>query len=109
MENVKIDIPPPDPVVNEYIPSAAMENTHNNPESEPQRNSLNPVVPPVVKQNNTFDLAKAITKNQMVPQRLWEFDGEPGRYITWKHSFLNVMNDINSTTLEQLDLLLNNL
>lgn len=46
MENVKIDIPPPDPVVNEYIPSAAMENTHNNPESELQRNSLNPVVPP---------------------------------------------------------------
>ena len=29
--------------------------------------------------------------------------------MTWKHSFLNVMNDINSTTLEQLDLLLNNL
>lgn len=109
MENVKIDIPPPDPVVNEYIPSAAMANTHNNPESEPQRNSLNPVVPPVVKQNNTFDLAKAFTKNQMVPQRLWKFDGEPGRYITWKHSCLNVMNDINSTTFEQLDLLLNNL
>lgn len=45
----------------------------------------------------------------MVPQRLWKFDGEPGRYIAWKHSCLNVMNDINSTTFEQLDLLLNNL
>lgn len=67
MENVKIDIPPPDPVINEYIPSAAIENIHNNPEPEPPRNSLNPVVPLVVQQtdfnqNNTFDLAKAVVK-----------------------------------------------
>lgn len=112
MENVSI--PPPDQVVSENIPSAAIENTHNNPRSEPPRNLLNPVVFPVVQQtdtnqNNTFDLAKAVVKNQMIPRRLWKFSGEHGRYITWKHSFLNVMNDINSTTLEQLDLPLNNL
>lgn len=69
MENVKIDIPPPDPVINEYIPSAAIENIHNNPEPEPPRNSLNPVVPLVVQQtdfnqNNTFDLAKAVVKKK---------------------------------------------
>lgn len=67
IENVKIGIPPPDPVINEYIPSAAIENIHNNPEPEPPRNSLNPVVPLVVQQtefnqNNTFDLAKAVVK-----------------------------------------------
>lgn len=45
----------------------------------------------------------------MIPQRLWKFSGEPGRSMTWKHSLLNVMNYINCTTLEQLDLLLNNL
>ena len=29
--------------------------------------------------------------------------------MTWKHSFLSVMEDINANSLEQLDLLLNNL
>lgn len=82
MENVKIEIPPPDPVVSENMPSAAIENTQNNHESEPPRNSLNSIVPPVVQQtdtnqNNTFDLAKAVVKNQMIQQRLWKFSGEP--------------------------------
>lgn len=78
MENVSI--PPPDQVVSENIPSAAIENTHNNPESETPRNLLNPVVFTVVQQtdtyqNNTFDLAKAVVKNQMIPRRLWKFSG----------------------------------
>ena len=29
--------------------------------------------------------------------------------MTWKHSLFNVMEDINANSLEQLDLLLNNL
>lgn len=35
MENVTTGIPPPDLVVSEKIPYAAIENTHNNPEFEP--------------------------------------------------------------------------
>lgn len=62
MENVKIDIPPPDPVINEYIPSAAIENIHNNPEPEPPRNSLNPVVPLVVQQTDFNQNTKAVVK-----------------------------------------------
>ena len=73
---------------------------------------LNPsAVPFTPKQTSTeaADLAKLVAKNQLLPRRLWNFNDDPGRYLTWKYSFMNVMSEISATTLEHLDLLVNHL
>ncbi|XP_062585367.1 uncharacterized protein LOC134247040 [Saccostrea cucullata] len=66
-ENMRMNAPPPDPVLNE-IPSPAIVDAHDIKVSEPIQNSLISVVPQVLQQTNTkqdtvFDLAKAVCEN----------------------------------------------
>lgn len=80
--------------------------------TENKTHETNPsVVLPTPKQNPTeaADLAKLVAKNQLLPRRLWNFNDDSGRYLTWKYSFMNVMSEISATTLEHLDLLVNHL
>lgn len=97
--------------INSPLNSPCDDQVHNKTESK--ENVLNPAAVPfnpyANKQNDAVDLARLVAKNQLLPKRLWQFNDEPARYLTWKYSFLNVMNEINATEMEQLDLLVNHL
>ena len=100
-ENFEINTPSPNPaVIPESESFAVNEVKHRIPVLDPPRSSLNPaavwfVSPNKICDNDALELAKVVVKNQMIPQRLWKFNGEPARYVKWKHSFLSVMEDIN--------------
>ena len=76
-DNFEIYTPPPNPAVipeDEYF--AANEVTQRIPVLDPPRSSLNPTavsfVPPSNRDKDALELAKAVVKNQMIPQRLWK-------------------------------------
>ncbi|XP_061166393.1 uncharacterized protein LOC133175314 [Saccostrea echinata] len=97
---------------NEAFPQEARQTPPSLRTPENKINELNPsAVPFTPKQTSTeaADLAKLVAKNQLLPRRLWNFNDDPGRYLTWKYSFMNVMSEISATTLEHLDLLVNHL
>lgn len=52
-------------------------------------NELNSSVAPFIpKQSLTeaADLARLVVKNKFLPTRLWNFNDDPGRYLTWKYN-----------------------
>lgn len=57
---------------------------------------VNPTAEAVIpmKENEAFELAKIVMKNQSIPQRLCKITGEPSHYLPWKESFQSVMYDI---------------
>ncbi|KAK3105250.1 hypothetical protein FSP39_020813 [Pinctada imbricata] len=99
-ENVGVDRPPP---------IQSMDNDHVSPVPVlASSHRLDPDTTPF-QPNEAVQLAKVVVQNQLIPQRLWKFDGEPSRYLTWKHSFQSVMSDLSVNSFMNLDLLINNL
>lgn len=84
--------------------------------TEKPRTLLNPNAPEfvTVKQDKnvlseTNELAKLLAKKQLIPTRLSTFDDVPGHYFVWKSTFENVTDELGASTLEKLDLLIQNL
>ena len=64
---------------------------------------------PVSGKDQMSELARLMAKNQLLPKRLPHFGDEPSRYLSFKFSFVNILEEIKASPLEQLDLLVNHL
>ncbi|CAG2239413.1 unnamed protein product [Mytilus edulis] len=71
---------------------------------------LNPTAQPFVpsQRNEAQELAKFMVKKDLITSRLISFDDQPSRahYSSWKISFQHIMTELDTNSLEQLDLLI---
>lgn len=86
-----------------YDRQVAMDNPCIGRDTQPLLDAHAPSFVPV--NNQCTDFTKFFLKKELMLTRLTNFDDQPENYLAWKCTFRSVMDDLNMTPYEELDLL----